>query len=126
MSKTYKLRNWTILPVLGVTPDKAHACEGFAAVFPRLMGNTKEARRIHAPWERAQDHECCMLEDVDVMSSEIVEVQGESVTTRSGNVYQLEGDPRPSFKAHCKAFDINPDNKDAVHLLVEALERAGG
>lgn len=128
---THKLRNWTILPVLGVTPDKAHATEGYTSAFPRMMGDTSSYRRIHAPWERAKEDECCMIVPVDVMSSEIMKVHnnlddsvGVSVTTRSGNVYQLEGEPRPSFKAHCKAFDIDHSNPAAVSLLVDALNKA--
>jgi hypothetical protein len=119
-----QIKNWTILPILGVTPDEAHACDGLAAVFPRLMGDTLEHRRAHPPYDRLKNNECGVMEQVEVMSSKIEEVNGRRVTTISGNVYELQGDPRPSFITHCKAFDVDHKSPEAVRLLVDALDKA--
>lgn len=131
MNKTHTLRNWTILPVEGVTPNKAHACEGMMAGFVRLMGNTDSYRKIHARWERASESQCCIVEPVDILSSEIVEVHnrlddsnGVSVTCRSGSVYRLEGEPRPSFKRHLRAFGLE-FGPNSVAELVDALNNRG-
>lgn len=101
------------------------------AEFPRLMGNTDSYRKIHARWERASESQCCIVEPVDIMSARIVEVHGQlddangvSVTTLSGSVYRLEGEPRPSFWRHCKALGVDATSKDVVRLLAKALDKS--
>lgn len=119
-----KLQNWTI-PATPATPDVGHAREGQVQPFPCLMGTTNTYRRINARWEEAGTGECCVLEPTDIYTSEIVKVHrdagGVKVTCRSGNVYQLVGNPRPSFYRHLRAFGLE-QGPDAVAELVRRLK----
>jgi hypothetical protein len=118
------LHNWTIPPVLGVSPDSLCDEWRWVATFPRMMGNTKSYRQIHNPQERAEEGRRCMVDDVDIITSRIVSVQcidGLTVIDTEGNQYQLKGEPRPSFNKHCKLMGIDGNASDAVQQLVEKL-----
>jgi len=126
-----KIKNWTIMPIHRVTPEEA--CDGFVTHFPRLMGDVISHRRIGRSWERCPDMMCGESIPVDVMTSLIVDVQHitlesdpvqemTTVTTQSGSVYRLVGEPRPSFVTHCKSFGVDPLAVDAVKQLFVKLQ----
>lgn len=128
MSNAKKMKNWTVLPVLDVTPGCVEASR-YTTNTPRLCGDVISHRRIHNAWVRASDNECGMSMPVDVVTSTIVEVrrildrsrmQAQhilTVITKSGSVYELEGEPRPQFDLHCKAWGIDPESDDALQEL---------
>ena len=128
MNDAKRIKNWTILPVVGKTPGCVEVSR-LATETPRLMGDVLSHRRIHNAWVRASDNECGMTMPVDVISSTIVDVRRYldrsrmqaqhvlTVITKSGSVYELEGPPRPQFELHCKAWCIDPKADDAFQEL---------
>ncbi len=123
-----KIENWTVSAVVGVTPDGI--CDGFTFLAPRLIGNVMSHRRIHNHQQPAAHNECGISMSTDIVSSEILEVHndvnGVSITTSSGSVFQLVGEPRPSFNTHCKAMGVDSQVVDAVHQLIKTLRARGG
>lgn len=116
---TKLLKDWTV-PIL----------DGVSVRFPCLMGSVMSNRRISNPQERCRDNECGQQMSVDIITSEIVSVETPGdilgfdvihVTTKGGTVYQLDGEPRPSFYSHISGFCIEK-GPTALKQLVSALK----
>ena len=73
-----------------------------------------------------KDH-CGAMMAIVVETSEIKNIWGDSnrrsVLVVSGNIYQLVGNPAPSFMVACRSMGINPNSKDALHRLYLSLNK---